>query len=273
MRAKKFWWLMSPNNYFYQNSDQTGRTVALLHKPKRIVSTVPSITELLCDIGLNEQLVGRTKFCDSPQELVQSIPAFGGTKNLRVSDIIRLNPDLLISNKEENTASDIFQLSEHIPVWVSDIHDLNSAIYAINEIGTLCGVQDKTTHLTSDIIKRAADYSNIPPSINKRACYLIWKNPFMTVGSDTFIHHMMSIAGFDNIFGDCQRYPVTDINEIVNRSPEVILLSSEPYPFKDSDQLLFEGIKTIFVNGKAFSWYGSRIAQSFSYFCHLNSLL
>ncbi|MFN8281010.1 MAG: helical backbone metal receptor [Saprospiraceae bacterium] len=264
---------MRSNNYFYQNSDQTGRTIALLHKPKRIVSTVPSITELLCDIGLDEQLVGRTKFCDSPQELVQKIPAYGGTKNLRVSDIIRLNPDLMISNKEENTASDITQLAEHIPVWVSDIHDLNSAIYAINEIGAMCGVQGTTTRLTSEIIKHAADHSNMRLSRNKRACYLIWKNPYMTVGSDTFIHQMMSFAGFDNIFGDCQRYPVTTIHEIVNRSPEVILLSSEPYPFKESDQKLFEGIKAIFVNGKAFSWYGSRIAESFSYFCHLNSLL
>lgn len=264
---------MKSNNYFYRNSDQTGRMVALLHKPKRVISTVPSITELLCDIGLAEQLVGRTKFCDSPHEIMNKIPSIGGTKNLSVSNILRLNPDLIIANKEENTASDIFQLSAHVPVWVSDIRDLNTAVSAINEIGIMCGVQYTTNRLSSEMIKNADELLNSHSYRSKRACYLIWKNPYMTIGADTFIHHMMSLAGFENIFGDCVRYPVTDINAIMSRSPDVILFSSEPYPFKESDQKAFEGVKTILVNGKAFSWYGSRVAESFSYFCHLNSLL
>lgn len=246
--------------------DQIGREFLLNEIPNRIISVVPSQTELLYDLGLENKIVGITKFCIHPSIIYQNKTHVGGTKKLNTEKIIALNPDLIIANKEENTESDILLLSKKIPVWVSDIKNIDDACNMILALGKICDVeniaQNLYLHIKNNIDKKKT-------TIKKSAVYLIWNNPIMTVGSDTYINEMMDIAGFYNLIS-LKRYPEISIEYLKSLSPQYLLLSSEPYPFKEKHITYFSTLlpntKIILVDGEMFSWYGSRILKSFSYF-------
>lgn len=239
----------------------------------RIVSCVPSLTELIFHLS-PEQLVGRTTFCIHPPE-IKSVDKIGGTKNLNISKILSLQPDWVICTKEENEKEQVVELANSQNVLVFDIKNLNDALEAILKIGEISQSTSKAGQLIADIKNERALYKKASA---KRAIYLIWQNPWMTVGNDTYIHHMMNEAGFDNVFSDTTRYPEIDLEtEIGKRKPEVILLSSEPFPFKTRHSLdlsnRFPEINTLLVDGTYFSWYGSRIKEAYSYFSHHFSTL
>jgi ABC-type Fe3+-hydroxamate transport system substrate-binding protein len=249
-------------------TDQTGRTISLEKSPSRIISLVPSQTELLFDLGLDETVVGITKFCVHPDNWFRKKTRIGGTKNPDIEKINLLRPDLIIANKEENVQSDIERLSAHFPVWVSDVKNLPEAIRMIHSIGS---ITDKTD--AAEIICRniQANFNRLQPITEPiPAAYLIWKNPFMTVGNDTFIHDMLSRCGLKNIFESQRRYPETNLNELREKGCRLLLLSSEPYPFRDkhikelNEQLPHTRI--LIVNGEFFSWYGSRLQTAPAYF-------
>jgi ABC-type Fe3+-hydroxamate transport system substrate-binding protein len=243
-------------------------------KPQRIVSLVPSQTELLYDLGLRDEVVGITKFCIHPNEWFRSKTRVGGTKNVHLNRIHQLQPDLILANKEENVKEQVNALQDIYPVYVSDIHTVDDALQMIEDIGQLVHCSQSASTIIEKIQTQRLQY---PPQHQvKRVLYLIWKDPYMCAGTDTFIHSMMREAGFENIIHQT-RYPEIDINTIRDVQPDVIFLSSEPYPFqqKHIDQLQKElpHTRAILVDGEIFSWYGSRMIQSFMYFRALHEQL
>jgi len=239
----------------------------------RIVSTVPSQTELLYDLGLEKEVVGITKFCIHPDSWFRSKKRIGGTKNLNIEKIIDLKPDLIIANKEENTKEEIEILQQHSEVFVSEIKTIEDNYQLIKEIGKLTQKEEKANRLISET-QTALDFT--PTHQNKTVVYLIWKKPFMTIGSDTFINSMLEKCGFINMYANQTRYPQTTIEEIVNLKPQYVLLSSEPYPFKEKHILELQNVvpdcKIILADGEAFSWYGSRIIKKSKYLKNMSLL-
>ena len=248
--------------------DQVGRTVVVPKYPKRIVSLVPSQTELLFDLGLAARVVGITKFCIHPDDWFHSKTRIGGTKQLDFEAILALNPDLIIANKEENNKEDIEWLEKNFPVWVSDVNDLDSALEMIRFIAEL--TRTDSSKLTQEIQSGFSQLMPIQPQ--KKVLYLIWKNPYMAVGNDTFINELMQRCGFENVLSQ-SRYPELTDDEIVQLNPGLILLSSEPYPFKEKHikelQNLLPNATIKLVDGEMFSWYGSRLKLAPSYFTNL----
>ncbi len=249
-------------------TDHLNRTIFLPKPPERIISLVPSQTELLVDLGLEEKIVGVTKFCVHPAHVRKSKVIVGGTKNYRFEVIDSLKPDLIIGNKEENDQAGIEKLAEKYPVWLSDIFDLNDSLRMISDLGEITGVKEKASILVSQIEKSFAS-----PIAKKGSCvYLIWENPKMAAGKNTFIDSMLPLAGFENVILD-DRYPEISEVKLIELSPEYLLLSSEPFPFKEKHIKTFQNLlpssKIKLVNGEFFSWYGSRLLQSAKYFRRL----
>ncbi len=239
--------------------------------PKRIISLVPSQTALLHSLGLDEEVIGITKFCIHPREWFDNKTRIGGTKALNIDKIIELQPDLIIANKEENVKDQVEMLAEKFPVWMTDVNNLDDAIQMITDIGSLTHKNNEADKINSRIFESFSSIKNTEKQIP--AAYLIWKNPYMTIGGDTFIHDMMDKAGFSNVFGQKKRYPEISIEQLRESGCKMILLSSEPYPFKEKhiEELEAElpDVKAVIADGEMFSWYGSHLLSSPGYFSEL----
>ena len=254
-----------------QFTDQLGRAVKLNDFPKRIVSLVPSQTELLFDLGLEDKVVGITKFCIHPASWFKNKQRVGGTKNINFKAIEKLKPDLIIANKEENTQREIEKLMNLYPVWVSDIGNLEDALRMIVDVGELTNTKKRAIEIAKNI---KADFSGFESLINKSAAYIIWNNPIMTINKTRFINDMLKRNGLINVFAEkAKEYPEISKDELIRANPEIILLSSEPFPFKEKHLQVFNEIcpsaKVILVDGEFFSWYGSRLQKSVGYFSTL----
>ncbi|MGB4770463.1 MAG: helical backbone metal receptor [Chitinophagaceae bacterium] len=246
-------------------TDQTGVQITQPYAPRRIVSLVPSQTELLYDLGLDEEVVGITKFCVHPEAWFRTKTRGGGTKKVELGRLKALAPDLVIANKEENTREDVEAIRAFCPVWTSDIVTVEDALLMIRDVSSLCGLEVEGGRLEQEIRDSLA---GIKP-LNIKAAYLIWKDPFMAAGGDTFINQMMEAAGIENVFKEKSRYPEVSIEDIRESGAEMVLLSSEPYPFKtkhiaDLSKLLPQQ-KLEIVDGEMFSWYGSRMRHYAGY--------
>ncbi len=254
------------NLYFYRMMLQS--TFQMPLNPRRIVSLVPSQTELLYDLGLEESVVGITKFCVHPSPWRQTKMIVGGTKNIHVSKVIECNPDLVIANKEENVREQVEAIAAHCPVWLTDVGNFKEALAMMSDIGTLCNRVEKANEIIEKVTTSFNQLSPLPRAI--RTTYFIWKDPWMTVGGDTFIHSMMTKTGLENIYSHTTRYPVISPGELHDKDCELILLSSEPYPFNQSHlhslQQQFPQQKILLVDGEMFSWYGSRLLHAAAYF-------
>jgi ABC-type Fe3+-hydroxamate transport system substrate-binding protein len=257
------------------STDQLNRTISLADFPRRIISVVPSQTQLLFSLGLSNEVAGITKFCIHPDLWFRTKTRVGGTKKLNIEKIREINPDLIIANHEENSKQDIDALSEHFLVWISDIKNLDDALSMIREVGFITNRNNEAAEICNQI----GDEFDMLRSHNMeylKAIYLIWKNPFLTVGGDTFISSMMKEAGFTNMMSGISRYPEISIDEIQELSPDIVLLSSEPFPFKPKDaEELRESLKDIevsCVDGEKFSWYGSALISAPQYFLKLRTL-
>ena len=253
-------------------TDHVNHTIELSTYPKRIVSLVPSQSELLWDLGLRKELTGITKFCIHPKELFHSVERVGGTKTLNIEKIRKLNPDLIIGNKEENEQSQIEALQKEFPVWMSDIYNLNDALLTINAIGELTNTKVKSDEIARSIEESFTGLKKADATV----LYLIWKDPYMAAGKATFIGDLLTRLGMKNVIKDIDsRYPQLVIENIQSLAPEFIFLSSEPYPFKQKHikelQSELPNTKIILVDGELFSWYGSRLLKSVAYFNQLIS--
>lgn len=246
--------------------DQIGREVAIPKPPSRIVSLVPSITELLVDLNLGEQLCGVTKFCVRPQDVRDSKTVVGGTKTIHFDRIAALQPDLIICNKEENTQEMVSNLESEHTVWVSDISTIEDCLNMIAALGEICDrssvAQDLIGKIQVSRKKLIESVERFPPIA---VVYLIWKDPLMAAGKGTYIDHMLELCKLDNTVHE-SRYP--ELDQKAMHAADVILLSSEPYPFKEKDVVLVEKDfekPGVLADGESFSWYGTRLLYSLEY--------
>jgi ABC-type Fe3+-hydroxamate transport system substrate-binding protein len=249
-----------------QSVDQLNRLIEFNFPPQRIISLVPSQTELLFDLDLGERVVGITKFCVHPKDWLRTKTKIGGTKKFQFDTIDALQPDLILGNKEENYIEGIHQLAAKYPVWISDIASWESAMEMILSLGDLVNENIKADRLVTEIRHRFENAKLFSPV---KALYLIWRNPWMAAGKNTFIDTLLSKTGLMNVLR-LERYPELSLEEIKDLSPEIILLSSEPFPFQHHHmaelQYLLPASKIILVDGEMFSWYGSRLLKAPDYF-------
>ncbi len=249
-------------------TDQLHRQIILDNPPRRIVSLVPSQTELLYSLGLEKEVVGITKICVHPLTWFREKTRVGGTKNIHPDIIRQLSPDLIIANKEENLAADVELLMQEYPVWVSNIQSLEDAYDMITGIG---GITDRMDTAASLVSRIKTNFSSLQPLTEAvPAAYFIWRDPWMVAGGDTFIHQMLQLCGFRNVFEALPRYPVITATQLAGSGCRRVLLSSEPYPFKGKHiaelQTILPDAHIQLVDGEMFSWYGSRLLEAPAYF-------
>lgn len=257
-------------------TDQLGNTHTFETSPQRIVSLVPSQTELLYDLGLEERIVGITKFCVHPFHFKSTKTIVGGTKQVKVDKIKALQPDIIICNKEENTLEIVEELSQICPVWVTDIYTIEDNNKMIEDFGKLFNVRTESQKWIDKINFAKHDFQNFINEFESQSvAYFIWGKPYMVAGSDTFINHLLTLNKLTNIYANNDKYPSRYPEVIVQKmriqgDPDLLFLSSEPFPF--NDEHAFElgrythHAKTVFVDGEMFSWYGSRLVKAFDYF-------
>lgn len=249
-------------------TDVLGRKAVLGFPPKKIISLVPSQTELLYDLGLEAEVVGITRFCVHPEVWFRNKERIGGTKQLHFEKIRSLNPDLIIANKEENEKEQIEALAKEFPVWVSDVNTVYEALEMIRQIGILTNRKPAAEKLAAEI---DSAFSSIKKSETpKKVVYFIWKNPWMAVGGKNFINDILETIGWENVLKNEPRYPEISLEILEKKQPEIILLSSEPYPFKEKHipeiKSAFPDAEVLLADGEFFSWYGSRMKKAAGYF-------
>ncbi len=248
-------------------TDMLGNKVEIYFPPRRIVSLVPSQTELLFDLGLDEEVVGITKFCVHPQEWFRKKKRVGGTKTVHIDIVKMLQPDLVIANKEENTREQIEEISTLFPTWVSNIRTIDEGLRMIQEVGALVDKREPATRLATEI---RAGFANLTKTGKpKPVAYFIWRKPWMCAGGDTFISDMIANVGWKNVMDNRMRYPDITLEELKEKNPELVLLSSEPYPFKETHiaeiKAVLPQVQVRLVDGEMFSWYGSRMKEAVGY--------
>ena len=257
---------------FWQSPPESEKIVE--SAAQAIVSLVPSQTELLFELGVGERVVGVTKFCVHPASARRTATVVGGTKQVDFEQLDALRPDIIIANKEENTRADIERLAERYPVWLSDISTLPEALAMIRQVGGLVGAAERAEALATAIETSFAALAAVARPLVPTA-YLIWRKPWMVAGSGTFIDDMLHRAGFTNAFGHLGRYPEITAEALAAAAPARILLSSEPYPFREKHlaelQALCPAARVQLVDGELFSWYGSRLRLSAAYFEQLRA--
>lgn len=255
--------------------DHIGRLVRLAQPPKRIVSLCPSLTETLYALGLDHHIVGRTRFCIHPKDSVSHAVRVGGTKEINMERLKSLSPDLIIAEKEENTKEMVEVLEKEYPVFVGDVKTVQGGIKMIQDMSQLTATQTRGKTLVEEINREMND---LPDLNGSRVLYFIWKDPWMVVGADTYIHDFLQLIKLKNVGAQLEgRYPSSDLKSLQDLNPAFVWLSSEPYPFKEKH---VEELRDIFpdadiscVDGEMFSWYGSRMKEAFPYVRELASSL
>ena len=256
--------------------DQIGQELHFKSAPKRIISLVPSQTELLYDLGLEDAIVGITKFCVHPNHLIKTKKVVGGTKQIHLDKIQALQPDIILCNKEENTKDIVEACSKICTVHVSDIENISDCLAMVTQYGEIFKKQNQALKIVEAIQDNLKDFqSYIQNKTTLKVAYFIWKDPFMVAGKETFINHLLQLNKFENVYADLARYP--EIQPKEDKVIDLVLLSSEPYPFKEKH---IEELKAYYtkaniqlVDGEMFSWYGSRLIQAFAYFKWLHQNL
>lgn len=240
----------------------------------RLVSLCPSITELLFDLGAGEALVGRTKFCIHPAGGVRAVEKVGGTKNPKVERIIELAPDVVFMNAEENRAEDAQALeAAGLVVHASLPRTAADTAQMVREIGAATGRSEAAEGIAREIEARAARVQAVArgrPAV--RFAYLIWRDPWMSASADTYVSELLGLAGGVNVFAAAAaRYPVITPQELRAASPDVVLLSSEPFPFRAGHADELAGLSALprerirLVDGELLSWHGSRTPRGIDY--------
>ncbi len=259
-------------------TDQLGNRISIDFPPKRIISIVPSQTELLFDLGLNEEILGVTKFCIHPKEKCASTTKIGGTKKLNLPLIEKLQPDLIIGNKEENNIDDVLYLHKRYPVWMSDVYDIDGAKKTIADIGDLVNKMPEAEYLNHLIDAGFRDLKLLAAQhgIKKRVVYFIWQKPYMAAGKNTFIDSILTTIGLKNVIAE-RRYPEISLTDLKALNCDLLLLSSEPFPFRRKHiakiKEYLPNVEVMLVDGEMFSWYGSRMVKAIEYFFNFQKRL
>ncbi|WP_330949604.1 ABC transporter substrate-binding protein [Virgibacillus sp. MG-45] len=257
-----------------KTTDHLGRSLAYRYPPKRIISLCPAITDTMYYLQLDDEIIGRTRFCIHPKSKVKKIPPVGGTKDLKIERIHALQPDLIIAEKEENTKEMVEQLEKDYPVHVFEVNNYESALRMITDLGALTNRDNEAAKLLQRI---QIQFDSIPQIMNKRVAYVIWKKPYMVVGKNTYIHSLLEKMGFINPFTSYEgRYPVITEKDFEQAALDYIFLSTEPFPFQDKHKSEFASMlpntKPMIVAGEMF-WYGAKMLEAAPYFQkHLSTM-
>lgn len=260
-------------------TDQIGREIIIETTPKRVVSLVPSQTELLCDLALENEVVGITRYCVHPYHLKSTKTIVGGTKKIDVERIKSLKPDFILCNKEENMYDFLPKLESIAPIYFSDVNTIEDSISLIKDLGKILNRRTESNNLIEKLNFKLNDFKSfIENQPVRKVAYFIWGKPYMVAANDTFINEMLKLNKFENIYAFMSRYPKVEIDAIrYNGDPDVIILSSEPFPFKDHHAFEIGSYTnraaTVFADGEMFSWFGSRMLKSFDYFKELHKRL
>ena len=237
--------------------------------PERIVSLVPSLTEALFAFGAGERVVGRTRYCLWPPRAIGKVPTVGGTKKVDVDRVLELEPDLIVAVREENSRENVEKLEgSGVPVFVGAPETVEEAIELLRELAER--VKAPRSEAVLDPIGRVYDRLRNVTGGTRRVFVPIWKRPYMSVGSDTYVHDVLETCGGENVCGNSTRYPIVTLEEVEAAQPEVVLLPDEPYPFCAEDLEEFYELdvpaahadRIHLVDGKLLTWYGPRMASS-----------
>ncbi|TMB99361.1 MAG: cobalamin-binding protein [Chloroflexi bacterium] len=258
-------------------TDALNRSINLEQPAARIVSLVPSITEALFTFGLNEAIVGVTRYCVEPAAGVAEKAKVGGTKMLDVRSVLDLQPDLVIANAEENRQEDIRQLlAAGQRVFVTFPRTVASAVQMLRQLAQMTGSTEAATPILDEAEAALAEARQANHSRPRLRVFCpIWRRPWMTVGPNTYMHDFIAACGGFNVFSERhERYPKAELDEVARRVPQVILLPNEPYPFapKHIGELTeYKYVPAVrdkriyLLDGKHLCWYGPRIAGSLRY--------
>lgn len=240
----------------------------------RVVSLVPSLTESVCALGASRLLVGRTDFCVHPAPEVLRVATVGGTKNPDLVAVNALAPDLVLANREENTRRRVERLAEALPVWLSDPRGPEDVPDLWRELGWIAGAEQEG-RVRADAVAAALAGAQLHPPPRPRVLCLVWKDPWMAAGRDTYLSRLLAAAGLDNALDDEDaRYPKLSGDELAELPADLYLFPSEPYPFSLPGDLgpladrlegrdgtafrLGRGALAVEVDGAALTWYPSR---------------
>jgi len=229
--------------------------------PERIVSLVPSLTELVWWLGCRDALRGRTRFCEEPAGEIEVVPTIGGTKNPDIEAITALGPDLVIANREENRREDVEALrAVGLNVLLTDPNSVDEALAMIAEVGEELGRKTAAEGLVAEVRAALAEGRGERPG----ALFVpIWRNPLMGLAGDTYGSSVLEAAGATNVLAGRTRYPEVTLDEVAALRPQAILLPDEPYRFNEGHVPEFSGIApTAVVDGKLLWWYGPRMPEA-----------
>jgi ABC-type Fe3+-hydroxamate transport system substrate-binding protein len=254
--------------------DASGVALATDDPRRRIVSLIPSTTETLCALGLADALVGVTAYCREPAAVTRAKTRVGGEKDPDLDRIRGLAPDLVVANVEENVAAHVETLRRWgIPVWVTYPRTVAGALTMIGELGEVTGARAAAATMLAELAPllarvRAATQARPPVPV----FYAIWRDPYMTVGGDTYVHDVLAVCGAANVFGDAaERYPAVTLDTVAARRPGVILLPDEPFRFRPVHRRDFDAYpdlpavrdgRVLLVDGKPFTWHGPRLGEA-----------
>lgn len=247
--------------------DALNREVTYTYPPKRIVSLCPGITDTLFALNLKDEIVGRTRFCVHPSPEVLEIPAVAGTKDIKLEAILKLKPDLIIAEKEENTKEIVETLEQYVPVYVAEVQSVEEAYTMMDGLGDVTDRKEQAHKLITQI---QDGFQALHGLTSGSAMYVIWKKPYMAAGNTTYIHSLLEQLGFHNTISSLPgRYPELTNQDIISANPDLVLLASEPYPFKVKHipefQELLPNAKILPIDGEMF-WYGPRMLEATAYF-------
>ncbi|WHY78375.1 helical backbone metal receptor [Neobacillus sp. WH10] len=247
-------------------TDHLGRQVNISTVPKRIISICPAITETLFALGLEKEIVGRTKYCIFPKEIVENVPIVGGTKEVNVETIRDLQADLILAEKEENTEEIVLALEKIAPVFVLEVQKIDDSYRLIETLGLLTNREQAANRLITSCKK---SFDDLSCKQNLNAAYVIWRKPYMVVGGTTYINDILNRLGFQNPFEKGElRYPSVTKEELADANLDVLLLASEPFPFQEKHIAEFQSFlpntKILLVDGEMF-WYGAKMLIAGAY--------
>lgn len=246
--------------------DHLGRTVHIPTAPTRIVSICPAITSTIIELGAGDTLVGRTEYCIFPENTVEKIPIVGGTKQVDFEQIRVLAPDLILAEKEENTKVIVQTLAKEFPVFVFEVQSLAQNERFIKDLGLLVNEEQKAQQMIANLQQAFKAFPNLE---GMRVAYMIWQEPFMVVGHDTFINSILNGMGLVNPFiNQKSRYPIIQFAQLADAKLDYLLLASEPYAFTSEHRRHFQQLlpktKVLNVDGEMF-WYGSQSVPGYGY--------
>jgi len=253
-----------------KSTDHLDRTVEFAFPPKRIISLAPGLTDTLYSLGLENEIVGRTRYCIHPQEKVQQAVPVGGTKEIQLDKIRHLKPDLILAEKEENTKEIVEQLEKEFPVYVAEVDSVQTAYKMIADLGKLTNRKQEAEQLLSTI---QTGFQNLPKLTGKKVAYVIWRKPYMVVGNNTYIHSLLTSMGFKNVFSTYDgRYPAVTETDFQKAELDYLFLATEPFPFKEKHLTEFREflphVKPFILDGEMF-WYGPRMVAAANYFSEI----